>query len=318
MPGFCWDLNASGSCEVEKDKGEIVRPDHYVGEIDKDNALEVDSEAFKFRVACHKSSSKCDSGKPDWEIEFVDFYHTLDGKETDKDEDDYKLNANFNFKKDNETRNNWEEEDNKIDGGQDQLWNGMSGNVKLTLIINKGQVKKLKPGTHRYTFVIRGEGNYNDKVNRRIHYPFVFDVSDDKQVRISRLQPVNLRSFPDHMSYYTQNICIHASGDGKFGLRAEGGDKRTNNFQLSSTANNVKSTISYLAMYGVGNDIEESLLKKMNSDTENKIFVGHKHEFCNGGTNMTLAIKLNTTFEQLSQKPAGNYTDTLTLIVEAK
>ncbi|MET4696350.1 hypothetical protein [Endozoicomonas lisbonensis] len=322
-PGFCWAVAGENTCNFpNKDL------DRYDDSVEADVSYPINgdqsfrsSPRFQFRSGCHSNSNNnCDVG---WKLDFVEFQK--DGIPVEKgdfnDGNHYVLNTEFSIPEFGHDNNNFQWPiDNEINGDAEDLNpNGMSGDMFLNLTIKERVLKSLSAGEHVFTVVLKGYDS-DEKSVKYLYYNFNITASGNKQVRISGLDDYSLGLFPGHLPYDSKNFCIHASGDGLFTIRAEGGDKRTSNFELSSTANNQKSTIPYLPMFGVGNDVPERSLLEMNSQTEDETFVGHEEDYCGGlgNTNMTLAIRLNATFQQLSQKPAGNYTDTLTLVVEAK
>ena len=315
--GFCWAMDGASTCTLQDGNGSIDYYDpHELEPLDGGDQTFTSNANFQFRSGC-TADNDC-SGGLDWEVHFVNFKHN--GSNVDKgkfnDETHYVLDAFFNirgFGRDDKYLTPWPMDDKFNGGGQDNLRSGeMSGRSDLSLTLKYNLLKDLQPGDHHFTVVLEGRELEKSGVTRTLNYHFFIKVPENKQVRISGLRNVQLGTFPEHSSYDSQNFCIHSSGEGNFKIRAEGGDKRDNNFQLNSASN----TISYSPLFGVGNSLPENSLLRMNDETSGQ-FKGHKDDFCGGGTNMTLAIKLNTTFEELSIKPAGNYTDTLTLHVEA-
>ena len=234
--GFCWDLNASGSCTVQSQNGTDLRPDQVVGVIEKDERLVVPSEFFRFRSDCHSPASGCDG--QDWEVSFIDFQYQFNGAEAVVS---YRLDALFNFDDGNESRNNWKLGNKKLDGDADDLYSdGMSGNIQLVLVLNKNRVRNLDPGTHRYTFVIRGEDVQDTSVYRDLHYTFSFIVPDDKQVQITGLKPMPLGSFPEYSRRSDQTFCVHATSDQAFSLMA------SSNFLLEAPEGSIEYRASLL------------------------------------------------------------------------
>lgn len=316
--GFCWAMGGAATCTLQDNSGSINYDDPHTLQpvvVDKDQTF-TSNIPFQFRSGC-TAKDGC-SGGLNWEVHFVNFKYN--GSNVDKglfnDRTHYDLKGFFNingFGYDDKDLNPWPMDDKFNGNGEDNLWAGqMSGFSHISLILKYKLLKDLQPGDHHFTVVIEGREVQESGVTRTLNYNFFIKVPENKQVRISGLRNVQLGTFPEHSSYDSQNFCIHSSGEGNFKIRAEGGDKRDNNFQLNSASN----TISYSPLFGVGNSLPEGSLLRMNDETSGQ-FKGHKDDFCGGGTNMTLAIKLNTTFEELSIKPAGNYTDTLTLHVEA-
>ncbi|UYM13924.1 hypothetical protein [Endozoicomonas euniceicola] len=315
-PGFCWDMGNTSNCTLEFLYGTESEEKKMIERNESDDGdLVMVSDRFRFRSDCEGCSGL--KGQ-DWEFQFASFEYRVDGKPTSppfdvKDEKLVKIELNLNDGQSYPLQI-WDVE-RKENGEGEELFSSYSGEIYLQFTLEEKHVRNLVAGkNYEFVFNLKGTNVYNGEIHRIQPYVFSLEYKEFKQVLISRLQNMNLRTFPDHMPYYTQNICIHASGDHKFSIRAEGTDKNQSNFVLSSSSN----TISYIPLFGVGNDKPENSLMAMNGDTANEIFFGHDHKYCNGGTNMTLAVRLNTTFEELSQKPAGNYTDTLTLIVKAE
>lgn len=308
--GFCWDMNYTNYCELEFNDGDDYREDHWF-DVDFSGALELYSAPFRFRSDCEGTSSDCGKGR-DWDIEFVEFYYTLDGQKADAP---YELQVKFDMADgQGQPFERWKIGD-KENGNENGLFNGMSGDVNLKLKLSEEQVKKLEPGVHRFVFVIRG-GNTEEDVSRRIHYPFVFDGLGPKEVGVYNLKPVELGTFPTHESFHEQDLCVYASRDGEFGLTAT--SSTAGEFALTSSDDRIHYKPSFAQKNNPNGIFELKHGKKYIADTFGHPLIGSPHKGCPGANNMKLFIELTDSFAEISTKPAGNYVDTLTLTVSAE
>ena len=308
--GFCWDMNYTNHCDLEFNDGDDYRDDHWF-DVDFSGELELISAPFRFRSDCEGTSSDCGKGR-DWDIEFVEFYYTLDGQLANAP---YELQVKFDMADgQGQPFERWKIGD-KENGNEKGLINGMSGDVNLKFKLTETQVKNLEPGVHRFVFVIRG-GNTKDDVSRRIHYPFVFDGFKQKQVGIYNLQPVELGTFPTHESFHEQDLCVFASRDGEFGLTAT--SSTVGEFALTSGNNGIQYKPSFAQKNNPNGIFELEHGKKYIADEFGLPLTGSPHEGCLGTNNMKLFIEVTDSFAEISTKPAGNYVDTLTLTVSVE
>ncbi|OED44344.1 hypothetical protein ACH42_07800 [Endozoicomonas sp. (ex Bugula neritina AB1)] len=315
--GFCWSKN-NADCDLT-DNGyveKIINTDVETIYSGSDLNITV-SEKFKFRSYCHEN---CSGGilERNWSIELksicingipaTDLGYLLEIEIVLKDQRQYLK---------------WDAIGDSYFGGNTTLFTGgWSGDITPVLYIPYEELNKFKNGINEITFVFEGEDRdgFVVAVTKELHYTFIFDFKKLIQVEISGLDPVNLGAFPSHNSTSEQEFCVFATDGENFSIAATSINHRQEKYYLGSDSNGAE--IQYTPYFSTAQSPEGefalSTTKASIDSIENKLRGSSTQGCTDTGENMTLKIKLDESFQALSTKPAGTYTDTLTLTVAAE
>lgn len=201
--------------------------------------------------------------------------------------------------------------------GESHSGSGFSGNngdysknTYLKLDLKQDMWGILGPGNHSFIFNITGRNN-EDGSSQKLQYIFGIDIGIS--AGISGLEPFNLGTFPDHDDAASQSVCVFVTGGGEFTIKAESrnGGAGSNAFYLA-TPTVPGYQVNYKPYFGQ----LYGEMTEINNSEKNLDIGGSREASCFGEDNMRVEVRMETTFQQLSQLPAGTYTDTLTLIVE--
>ena len=312
--GFCWSTDGTQVCNVNSQSnqgnplGSNGQNDHLLGTIDPDYDLERGwRRDILFRSDCHTQSSGC--GGQRWELEYIEFYHLFDGEITYAPQP--KLSLELNLETGKIEKDNWLATEILSGNNSGELKDkGVSGSMYLTFSLTKSQLAELAPGTHRFTFLLRGSDVEDTQVHRYIYFPFSFFMPEIKKVQISGLSTVSFGSFPLDRTSIDQKICIYANVDNKYTIKAGSGNGGTD-FRLKSENDH---TIAYEPRIG---SIGSSQLSPIPTALTDLGLSGSSVLDCGGVPNTKLEVGITDTFGTLSTKPAGTYIDTLTITVAA-
>ena len=185
--------------------------------------------------------------------------------------------------------------------------------IHLRLEFKDQFISSISTGNHQFIFYIEGYSSDGEKQTLR----YVFGTGVENQVQITGLKDIALGLFPNHDSYNIQTFCVYATGDGsgtggKFAISGRSGYGTDTEFKLKRDSVS-EEVIPYTVEVGMA-----GIPLYQPKDDPNRELTGSGTVDCGGSTNMTLKVELDTTFQTLSQLPAGSYSDVLTLTVEAR
>ena len=309
----CWSLDndqcntelSTATKEKKKDFREISSTDRY----------KLVSKAFRFNLDCKKNDrrdqgSKCDN--EEWSITLTDMEYTGDA--------DFDVrNITLQLLHDNQSviENDWKI-NQRIDSPVKLDANGRSRKMKLALILGKLDFEQLGAGSHSFTFSLAGKyEGYNHP--QYFEYTFTFNVP--RQLKISGLKKFDFRTFPEHKTTLTKTLCVYANGTGPgdegglFKIEASGLHE---NGQQKFNMKYGEKFIAYQPSFGVAGGSDFIILDGSSQDISQP---GSRQKNCRsdaGKANMALKINIIEPFESLSRKLAGQYSDTITLIVSPR
>ncbi len=283
------------------------------GFLNTNKSQSLESDPFHFRAYHHSGNS----GNQAWAVSLKDISYKVNGRDISSDIPTYiHPEISIKLKKRTVKREDWLQNDRITGKGSDLRKKGRSGPLTLKLSFSADEMKNMPTGKHRIELTLRGEDTYSATVYRDMVYAFEFDISDE--IQISGLEDVDLGIFPNHKIKHEQTFCVYrrpfffifARNIGISGTSSNGGS----DFFLKNGQNRIKYTPK-VAVKANPSGIFELTQTLTIKDSSGRALRGNRSRTCNKDDNMLLVINLDESFENLSTKPAGNYTDTLTITV---
>lgn len=312
--GFCWKPKgeSKNDCQLTGNERKTIEdsniPDVSTGEELKIKA----STRFKFRSYCHN----CGSGEPrqDWSLGITDVI--IDPPISSVS---YRVDTDIKLGAGGTDQYTYPGDDLVHKGYWTELkGDGWSGNLIPTLTIPSTELGKFSNGLNRFTVTFEGKDRQGLEITKYLEYTFLFNlVKPPIQVEISGLDPIELGTFPNHKPSESQDLCVFTTDGEPFSITATssngGGD-----YFLASNLSQINYT-PYFAMKQHSSGMFELSTTPIFHDKSGNELRGSSKQGCTDtGENMTLKVELVEDFQTLSTKPAGNYTDTLTLTVAAE
>ena len=306
----CWSLDDEQCSIAQPSPTELKNKDF--GQVSPADNYELVSGAFRFKLTCSDDSSTCD--QEGWQLALSDVEYA--GDYGGKFDDIGNIRLKLLSKNKSVIESDWKKQ-NIIENSVKLNTTEKPQPMKLALILNKLDFERLGSGKHSFIFSIMGEvsGNTPPKLLR---YTFTFNVP--RQVQISGLDEFDFGVFPDHLTSITENLCIYAN---KTGAGTEGGQFNIEASSLhengSQTFNmkNGKEFIAYQPYLGSTAGGFTALDGTLQSVPQR----GSRQKDCRNYSNkenIALKIDIVESFESLSRKLAGQYSDTITLTVSPR